>query len=164
MKVAVFGLGYVGTVTAAGLAHAGHSVVGVDVDDAKVAEINAGRSPVVEPGIGELIADAARSGRLRATTVAAEALDRADLSLLCVGTPSGSLGSTDLSYIERVAGDSRQAMAHVTPPEKGFHAVVVRSTVPPGTVDHVVAPLFAEAPAGWSVGTVMCPELLREGV
>jgi len=164
MKVAVFGLGYVGTVTAAGLAHSGHTVVGVDVDDAKVAEINAGRSPVVEPGIGELIAGAALSGRLRATTSAAEALERADLSLLCVGTPSGSLGSTDLSYIERVAGDIRQAMTHVAPPTSGFHAVVVRSTVPPGTVDHVVTPVFAENAPGWDVGTAMCPEFLREGV
>ena len=164
MKVAVFGLGYVGTVTAAGLAHSGHTVVGVDVDDAKVAEINAGRSPVVEPGIGELIAGAALSGRLRATTSAAEALEGADLSLLCVGTPSGSLGSTDLSYIERVAGDIRQAMTHVAPPTSGFHAVVVRSTVPPGTVDHVVTPVFAENAPGWDVGTAMCPEFLREGV
>ena len=112
MKVAVFGLGYVGTVTAAGLAHCGHSVVGVDVDDAKVASINAGESPVVEPGIVELIATGAQSGRLRATTSASEAVEHADLSLICVGTPSGSHGSTDLSYIERVAADIREAMTH----------------------------------------------------
>jgi GDP-mannose 6-dehydrogenase len=164
MKVAVFGLGYVGTVTAAGLAHAGHSVVGVDVDDAKVAAINAGESPVVEPGIVELIATGAQSGRLRATTSAAEAIEHADLSLICVGTPSGSHGSTDLSYIERVAAEIRVAMTHVAPPASGFHAVVVRSTVPPGTVDHVVSPVFAEPVPGWEVGTAMCPEFLREGV
>src|SRR3954470_16139440 len=91
MRVAVFGLGYVGTVTAAGLAHCGHQVVGVDVDAAKVAAINSGDSPVVEPGIVELIETGARSGRLRATTSAAEAVQQADLSLICVGTPSGSL-------------------------------------------------------------------------
>jgi GDP-mannose 6-dehydrogenase len=164
MKVAVFGLGYVGTVTAAGLAHSGHSVVGVDVDDAKVAAINAGESPVVEPGIVELIASGAQSGRLRATTSAPEAVEHADLSLICVGTPSGSHGSTDLSYIERVAADIRRAMTDVAPPASGFHAVVVRSTVPPGTVDHVVAPVFAEPVPGWEVGTAMCPEFLREGV
>jgi GDP-mannose 6-dehydrogenase len=164
MKVAVFGLGYVGTVTAAGLAHCGHQVVGVDVDAAKVAAINSGDSPVVEPGIVELIETGARSGRLRATTSAAEAVQQADLSLICVGTPSGSLGSTDLSYIQKVATEIREAMDHVAPPATGFHAVVVRSTVPPGTVDTVVAPVFAEPAPGWEVGTAMCPEFLREGV
>jgi GDP-mannose 6-dehydrogenase len=164
MKVAVFGLGYVGTVTAAGLAHCGHEVVGVDVDDAKVASINAGHSPVVEPGIVELIQDSVSSGRLRATTAAADAIERADLSLICVGTPSGGQGSTDLTYLERVVGDIRAAMASVAPPESGFHAVVVRSTVPPGTVERVVAPVFAEEPHGWEVGAAMCPEFLREGV
>src|SRR6478736_5939956 len=140
------------------------AVVGVDVDDAKVAAINAGESPVVEPGIVELIETGARSGRLRATTSAAEAVEHADLSLICVGTPSGSLGSTDLTYIEKVAAEIRDAMTHVSPPASGFHAVVVRSTVPPGTVDHVVAPVFAEPVPGWEVGTAMCPEFLREGV
>lgn len=164
MKVAVFGLGYVGSVTAAGLAHCGHSVIGVDVDAAKVAAINAGESPVVEPGIVELIAGGARSGRLRATTSASEAVHQADLSLVCVGTPSGSHGSTDLSYLARVVAEIREAMTHVAPPASGFHAVVVRSTVPPGTVDHVVAPVFSEPVPGWEVGTAMCPEFLREGV
>ena len=164
MKVAVFGLGYVGTVTAAGLAHSGHEVVGVDVDIAKVAAINEGQSPVVEPGIAELVEDGVRSGRLRATTSAAAAIARADVSLVCVGTPSGGHGRTDLSYIERVVGEIREAMARVPAPESGFHAVVVRSTVPPGTVDHVVAPVFSGGVPGWDVGTAMCPEFLREGV
>ena len=164
MKVAVFGLGYVGTVTAAGLAHAGHSVVGVDVDVAKVATINAGESPVVEPGIVALLASGARNGCLRATTSAADALEEAELSLICVGTPSGTHGSTDLTYVERVIAEIRTAMTHVRPPASGFHAVVVRSTVPPGTVDDVVAPVFADAVPGWEVGTAMCPEFLREGV
>ncbi len=164
MKVAVFGLGYVGTVTAAGLAHRGHQVVGVDVDTSKVAAINAGESPVVEPGIVELIASGATNGCLSATTSPAEALDRADVSLICVGTPSGSHGSTDLTYLERVISEIRAAMAHVTPPASGFHAVVVRSTVPPGTVDHLVEPAFAIPLPGWEVGTAMCPEFLREGV
>jgi len=164
MRVTVFGLGYVGTVTAAGLADSGHTVVGVDVDAAKVAAINAGQSPVVEPGIAELIGSGARTGRLRATTSVPEALQHSDLSLVCVGTPSGSLGSTDLSYVEKVAGEIRDAMTLVEPPASGFHAVVVRSTVPPGTVDQVVAPVFAEPVPGWEVGTAMCPEFLREGV
>ena len=164
MRVAVFGLGYVGTVTAAGLAHSGHMVVGVDVDPAKVAAINAGESPVVEPGIEELLASGARRGCISATTSPAVALEHADVSLICVGTPSGSHGSTDLSYLERVIADIRDAMTYVEPPEGGFHAVVVRSTVPPGTVDHLVAPAFSPAVPGWEVGTAMCPEFLREGV
>jgi len=164
MKVAVFGLGYVGTVTAAGLARAGHHVVGVDVDDAKVSSINSGASPVIEPGIVELVREGVQSGRLRATTSAVHAIEQADLSLICVGTPSGSHGSTDLSYLERVVADIRSAMLQVAPPATGFHAVVVRSTVPPGTVDRAVAPVFAEPPPGWAVGTAMCPEFLREGV
>src|SRR4051794_14808158 len=99
MRIAVFGLGYVGTVTAAGLANSGHTVVGVDVDPTKVGAINAGRSPVVEAGIEELIGGAP-TGSLRATSSAAEAVARSDVSLICVGTPSGSHGSTDLSYLE----------------------------------------------------------------
>ena len=164
MRVAVFGLGYVGTVTAAGLAHVGHSVVGVDVDLDKVAAINLGESPVVEPGMSELVASGVASGRLAATTSVREALEGADISLLCVGTPSGAHGATDLTYIERVCAEIRDAMDVVAPPASGFHAVVVRSTVPPGTVDHVVAPVFAAPPPGWEVGTAMTPEFLREGV
>src|SRR4051812_10143831 len=152
MKVAVFGLGYVGTVTAAGLAHSGHLVVGVDVDATKVAAINAGESPVVEPGIVELLASGARQCCLRATTSPAEALDQADLSLICVGTPSGSHGSTDLAYLERVISEIRSAMTQVRPPASGFHAVVVRSTVPPGTVENLVTPVFADLVPGWDVG------------
>jgi GDP-mannose 6-dehydrogenase len=165
MKVAVFGLGYVGTVTAAGLASRGHDVVGVDVDALKVEAIRHGRSPVVEPGIDEQIADGVMSGRLRATSDAREAVDRADVSLICVGTPSAANGSTDLAYISRAVGDLRAAMETAAPPESGFHSVVVRSTVPPGTGANVVAPVFdpVDLPAGWDVGTGMCPEFLREG-
>src|SRR3954447_18954854 len=168
MRIAVFGLGYVGTVTAAGLASRGHEVRGVDVDPVKVGSIRAGRSPVVEPGLDELVADGVFSGALRATTDATEALDRADVSLLCVGTPSTPQGSTDLAYLRRALEDIRTALAVATPPTSGFHAVVVRSTVPPGTGDEIVAPTFADLPAeqpgaGWEIGTAMCPEFLREG-
>ncbi|PJJ56871.1 GDP-mannose 6-dehydrogenase [Mumia flava] len=165
MKVAVFGLGYVGTVTAAGLASAGHDVVGVDVDTMKVDAINRGDSPVVEPGIGELLGDAVRAGHLRATCEAREAVAAADVSLICVGTPSGSHGETDLTYVSRALLDLRSAMAAVEPPAGGHHAVVVRSTVPPGTVTNVVAPVFTPdvVPQGWRVGAAMCPEFLREG-
>ncbi len=165
MKVAVFGLGYVGTVTAGGLASSGHEVVGVDVDTMKVQAIQNGRSPVVEPGIETQIADGVGSGRLRATTDARDAVDRSDVSLICVGTPSAANGSTDLTYISRALSDVRAAMDVVSPPESGLHSVVVRSTVPPGTGADVVAPVFhpATLPPGWVVGTGMCPEFLREG-
>jgi GDP-mannose 6-dehydrogenase len=138
MRIAVFGLGYVGTVTAAGLASQGHDVCGIDVDAVKVDLIRSGRSPVVEPGIDKLLARAVENGRLQATTNAEAALDRADVSLLCVGTPSSSQGGTDLTYLRRALEDIRAALATARPPESGFHAVVVRSTVPPGTGDDVV--------------------------
>jgi GDP-mannose 6-dehydrogenase len=165
MRIAVFGLGYVGTVTAAGLASRRHHVYGVDVDEMKVGLIRQGRSPVVEPGLDELVADGVAKGFLTATTDAAEALECADVSLICVGTPSTPQGSTDLGYVRRAVGDIRRAMSVARPPVSGFHAVVVRSTVPPGTGDEVVAPIFADLPAetGWTVGTAMCPEFLREG-
>src|ERR671939_207964 len=165
MRIAVFGLGYVGTVTAAGLASRRHHVCGVDVDEMKVGLIRDGRSPVVEPGLDELVADGVAKGFLTATTDAAEALECADVSLICVGTPSTPQGSTDLGYVRRALADIRQALDVVRPPVSGFHAVVVRSTVPPGTGDEVVAPVFADLPAetGWTVGTAMCPEFLREG-
>jgi GDP-mannose 6-dehydrogenase len=165
MKIAVFGLGYVGTVTAAGLASQGHEVWGVDVDPLKVDIIRSGHSPVVEPGIDELVTSAVGRGDLSATTDPAVALNRADVSLLCVGTPSMPQGGTDLTYLRRALDDIRETLAVATPPASGFHAVVVRSTVPPGTGDDIVSTTFATMTpaAGWTVGTAMCPEFLREG-
>ena len=165
MRIAIFGLGYVGTVTAAGLASQGHYVCGVDVDEVKVDHVRSGRSPVVEPGIDELVAIAVQNGNLTATTDAVVALDQADVSLLCVGTPSKPQGGTDLTYLRRALDDIREGLAVTTPPASGFHAIVVRSTVPPGTGDDLVRTTFASRPlpAGWNVGTAMCPEFLREG-
>jgi GDP-mannose 6-dehydrogenase len=164
MKVAVFGLGYVGTVTAAGLASRGHRVVGVDVDTMKVDAICRGESPVVEPGIGELVHDAVATGSLWATTDVRLAIEGADVSLVCVGTPSSARGDTDLTYVHRAVQDLRDSMDGARAPQGGVHTVVVRSTVPPGTCAQVVAPVFAdELPQGWSVAVAMCPEFLREG-
>ena len=166
MKVAIFGLGYVGTVTAAGLASQGHDVIGVDVERSKVAAINAGQSPVVEPGVDKMVAQAVCAGRLRASTDVRDAVEGAEVSLVCVGTPSMPRGDTNLTYLARALEDLREAMAVVEPPASGFHSVVIRSTVPPGTGRSVVEPAFrAELlPDGWSVGTAMCPEFLREGI
>ena len=163
MKVAVFGLGYVGTVTAACLATNGHDVWGVDPDELKVAAVSSGRSPVVEPGLEALLAKSVSSGNLHATTHPAEALERADASLLCVGTPSISSGETDLSYIYRVVEDLIQPLK-ASESGKAFHAVVIRSTVPPGTVEDVTAILQAAfQDSETDAAVAMCPEFLREG-
>ncbi len=165
MKVAVVGLGYVGTVTAACVAANGHDVWGVDVDDAKVDEIRAGRSPVAEPGLDALVAQAVGDGALHATTSCADALDRTDVSLVCVGTPSMARGGTDLSYIRRAVDDIVAGIRGARPPASRHHSVVIRSTVPPGTVEGMVDTALAGGLAGTdiAVGTGMCPEFLREG-
>jgi GDP-mannose 6-dehydrogenase len=165
MKVAVVGLGYVGTVTAACLAANGHDVWGVDVDVAKVAEIGAGYSPVAEPGLDVLVRRAVAAGRLHATTSCAEAVAGADVSLVCVGTPSTARGAADLSYISRAVADIAAVLRDSEPPASRQHSVVIRSTVPPGTVSHVVGPALAGSFDGDSlqVGVAMCPEFLREG-
>jgi GDP-mannose 6-dehydrogenase len=165
MKVAVFGLGYVGTVTAACLASHGHDVWGVDVDGAKVDDIRAGRSPVAEPGLDELITRAVAAGTLHATTSCADALDETEVSLVCVGTPSAPGGATDLSYIRRSVDDIVAALQVAVPPESGHHSVVIRSTVPPGTIEQAVLPALTIGLAGTPItpGAAMCPEFLREG-
>jgi len=165
MKVAVLGLGYVGTVTAACLAANGHDVWGVDVDAAKVEDIRAGRSPVAEPGLDTLVARAVADGTLHATTRSVDALDGADASLVCVGTPSTARGGTDLSYIERAVDEIVAALRVVSPPASHHHSVVVRSTVPPGTVEDKVIPVLTAGLVGAdiTVGAAMCPEFLREG-
>ena len=162
MKVAVVGLGYVGTVTAACLAANGHQVCGVDVDAAKVGEICAGRSPVAEPGLDDLVGQVVAAGALRATTSCPDALDGAELSLVCVGTPSTARGGTDLAFIRRAVDDIAAALRAAGPAR---HTMVIRSTVPPGTVEDVVLPSLAAqldgTPTGY--GAAMCPEFLREG-
>ncbi len=160
MKIAVFGLGYVGTVSAACLASRGHDVWGVDVDEQKVAMISGGRSPVLEPGLGELVRDGAASGHLHATMRAPEALQGAKVTLICVGTPSTASGSTDLSFVERATAEIARTLSEA-PDRAELHAIVMRSTVPPGTVDELVAPPLRAS--GARVGTAMCPEFLREG-
>ena len=164
MKVAVFGLGYVGTVTAAVLASNGHEVWGVDVDPSKVATVAAGRSTVVEPGLEDLLTAAVASGSLRATSDLSAAVDGASVSLVCVGTPSSATGGADLRHVLRVVDDIATAVIRGECP-RARHSIVVRSTVPPGTIDEEIAPLVAErvGDAPVTIGTGMCPEFLREG-
>jgi GDP-mannose 6-dehydrogenase len=165
MKVAVVGLGYVGTVTAACLAANGHEVWGVDIDAAKVTEIRAGASPVAEPGLDQIVARAVAAGRLHASTSCAECVGDSDVSLICVGTPSTVQGAADLTYVRRAIGEIAAALRSSRRPPSVPHSVVVRSTVPPGTIDDVVIPALAAGLAGTqiTVGAAMCPEFLREG-
>ena len=138
MKVAVFGLGYVGTVSAACLADNGHDVWGVDPDELKVAAISAGQSPVLEPGLEALVTQGVAAGTLHATVSPLDALEKADVSLLCVGTPSSPSGESNLSYIYRAVEDIIQGLTE-SAEAPDFHTVVIRSTVPPGTVEDLAA-------------------------
>ncbi len=163
MKVAVFGLGYVGTVSAACLAANGHDVWGVDPDEMKVAAISAGQSPVVEPGLQDLVAHAVAAGTLRASVRPADALENADVSLVCVGTPSTSSGGANLAYIYRVVEDVIQSLSESVS-EHASHTIIIRSTVPPGTVEDVTAVVeSAFVDGGPEVSVAVCPEFLREG-
>jgi GDP-mannose 6-dehydrogenase len=162
MKVAVFGLGYVGSVSAASFAADGHDVVGVDVNPEKVAAVNSGRSPIVEPGLDALLESGVQSRRLRATTSTAEAIAATDLSLICVGTPSRKNGSLDLKYLIRVCEQIGDALKETAT----YHVVVVRSTVLPGTTHgHVIPTLEAHSGKkyGEGFGVAVNPEFLREG-
>jgi GDP-mannose 6-dehydrogenase len=158
MRISVFGLGYVGAVSAACLAADGHTVVGVDTNRVKVDLLNEGRSPVVEAGLGELVAEGVGAGRLRATTDCVEAVGETGLGFICVGTPSRANGSLDLAYLRRVAEEIGEALrGHQAP-----FVVVVRSTVLPGTTHEVVRPTLEQS-AGRTVSICVHPEFLREG-
>jgi GDP-mannose 6-dehydrogenase len=161
-RVSIFGLGYVGAVTAACLADRRAEVVGVDLSDAKVDMINAGQSPIVEDGLADLISQQVGLGRLRATTDGAEAVLGTDLSLICVGTPSNRNGSLDLSAVQRVAESIGDALRR----KDGWHVVVVRSTMLPGSTDGLVIPALEQRSgkrAGIDFGVCYNPEFLREG-
>jgi GDP-mannose 6-dehydrogenase len=162
MRVAVFGLGYVGCVTAACLADRGHTVVGVDVNPMKIELIANGKTPVLEPGLGELVHAAVAADRLRATEDAAAAVADADLSLVCVGTPSESNGSLSTRALGRALDSIGRALRE----RDGRHTVVVRSTILPGTCERFVIPTLESASsgrAGPDFGVAVNPEFLREG-
>ncbi len=162
MNLSVFGLGYVGCVSAACFAKEGHNVIGVDVSPGKVEMINSGRSPIVESGIGELINEVVSSKRLRATTDAKEAVIGSDASLICVGTPSNQNGSLDLRYITRVCEEIAAGLKE----KNKKHVVIIRSTMLPGTIESVVIPTLEEhVGEGGRKKFDVCinPEFLREG-
>ena len=164
MKIVVCGLGYVGTTAAACLLKDGHSVVGVDVSRHKADLVAAGRSPVSEPAVGAMLAAGHDDGRLAAATAIGGHLDGADLVLVCVGTPSLSNGLLDLRQIAAVAGEIGRGIAAL-PARPRPLLVVVRSTMPPGSMDGVVLPALIEAagePPGNRYEVAFNPEFLRE--
>lgn len=162
MRISIFGLGYVGAVSAGCLATDGHDVIGVDPNQTKVDLINKGVTPIIEKDIGEMIAKTAASGKLRATTDVREAVMGSDISLICVGTPSMLNGNLDLSYVRRVCEEIGAAMRE----KNSFHVVVGRSTMLPGSMRNVVIPTLEQASgkkAGVDFGVCNNPEFLREG-
>jgi GDP-mannose 6-dehydrogenase len=162
LKVSVFGLGYVGTVSAGCLAKNGHEVVGIDPVQTKVDLINQGQSPIIEAEIGEIIASNVKSGRLHAIADPATGVRATELSFVCVGTPSQSNGNLDLHYIRRICEQIGEALKK----KQENHTVVIRSTVLPGTMREIVIPVLEESSqkkAGIDFGVCHNPEFLREG-
>jgi GDP-mannose 6-dehydrogenase len=140
-RISVFGLGYVGAVSAACFARGGNAVVGVDVNKTKVDMINSGVSPVVEPDVAEVVPLEVEAGRLRATMDAREGVAASDISFVCVGTPSRPNGSLELDHVVRVVGEIGEALRE----KKTKHIIVIRSTVLPGTTEDVVLPALEES-------------------
>jgi len=162
MRISVFGLGYVGAVSAGCLADEGHEVIGVDPLPTKVDLINRGRSPIIETEIGEIVAAAAKAGRLRATADPVEAINQTELSFVCVGTPSQPNGNLDLKFIRRIC----EQIGQVLKTKAARHTVVIRSTILPGTMHKIVIPTleeFSGKRAGVDFGVCNNPEFLREG-
>jgi GDP-mannose 6-dehydrogenase len=161
MRVSVFGLGYVGCVSAASLARVGHSVIGVETNAEKAAMINAGRSPIVEPGLEEVLAEVTAAGRLHATSFGVEAIAVTELALVCVGTPSRPNGQLNVDALERVAQEIGAALKHRKEP----FTVVLRSTVLPGTLERVFIPALNAGMGGprADIHVAVNPEFMREG-
>lgn len=158
----MFGLGYVGCVSAACLARDGHTVIGVDVNPQKLELVGSGRSPIVEAGLEELLGEVVAAGRLSVTLDGRSAVQDSDVSVICVGTPSKGNGSLNLEHVEKVCSEIGVALAG----KEGYHVVVVRSTVLPGTVQERLIPILEEQSgkqAGADFGVCMNPEFLREG-
>ena len=162
MRISIFGLGYVGAVSAACLAKEGHEIVGVDPNRSKVDLINQGKTPIIEKDIGELIAVTVGQGNLRATTEVDDAIATTEMSLICVGTPSQLNGSLDLKYVRRVCEEIGASLKD----KNDYHVVVARSTMLPGSMRLVVLPSLEQTSgkvAGKDFGVCNNPEFLREG-
>jgi len=164
MKISIFGLGYVGLTAAACITEQGHAVYGFDVSEAKVAQIAAGRSPIKEPGVEEIVERATKSGLLKVWSAVEDRVNECDMAIVCVGTPSGPDGAHNMSDIAEV---SRQIAASIRPETRETPLTVVyRSTFRPGTIEELIAPIFRSmlGDASGAVELVYNPEFLREAV
>lgn len=159
MTISVFGLGYVGAVTSGCLSQTGYHIIGVDVHDPKVRAFNEGHSPIVEPGLEEMLQTASRNGRLHATTDTAEAVAASTLSIICVGTPSLPSGGLDLKYVTLVT----QQIAAAVRQQGKQHILVYRSTMLPGSTRSLVSAQLADLVHSGQLQVYYCPEFLREG-
>ncbi|RJO60185.1 UDP-glucose/GDP-mannose dehydrogenase family protein [candidate division WS5 bacterium] len=162
MKISIFGLGYVGAVSAGCFANEGHTVIGVDTVQSKVDLVNKGQSPVIEKDIGELILKSIQNGNLIATTNSEEAIHNTQISIICVGTPSKVNGDLNLEYVQRVCDTIGATLRN----KSEFHVVVIRSTILPDTMHNVVIPTIEKLSgksAGKDFGVCNNPEFLREG-
>ena len=162
LSISLFGLGYVGSVSAACFAHMGHKVAGVDISKNKVEMLDSGRSPIIEARMEELVAEAHKSCRLHATTDSIAAVLASDISFVCVGTPSLRSGKLDLSHVEHVSGEIGAALKQ----KATFHTIVLRSTVLPGTTETLMIPTIESASgkrAGVDFAACYNPEFMREG-
>jgi GDP-mannose 6-dehydrogenase len=162
LSISLFGLGYVGSVSAACFAHMGHKVTGVDISKTKVEMLDSGRTPIIEARMEELVAEAHKSCRLHATNDSIAAVLASDISFVCVGTPSLRSGKLDLSHVEHVSGEIGAALKK----KATFHTVVLRSTVLPGTTETLMIPTIEKASGKRSsVDFAVCynPEFMREG-
>ena len=161
-NISVFGLGYVGTVTACCLAHQGHRVIGVDVSSDKVKALQAGHSPIIEPGVGDLIAQSRENLSLEATSDPDYAIAQTDISFLCVGTPGLRNGKLDLGYLDPVCRQVGEGLKR----KNSFHLIALRSTALPGTVDSLLIPALEQSSGkqmGGDFGVCVNPEFMREG-
>lgn len=161
MKISIFGLGYVGCVSAACFAKLGHNIIGVDINKDKIDTINNGKSPLIEPQLEEYIKNAIESNKLDATTDTEKAILQTDISVICVGTPSKEDGSLDLRYIDNVSKEIGTALRNKT----GHHIIVIRSTVLPGTTDNIIIPTLekhSQKKTGLDFDVCTNPEFLRE--
>lgn len=159
MKVSIFGLGYVGAVTAGCLAELGHVIIGADVQPEKVQAFNEGRSPIIEPELDDLLQAARQEGRLSATTHAEEAVMNSEVSIICVGTPSLQSGGLNLDFVRKVSEQIAAILQRSGKP----HVILFRSTMLPGSTRQMVTDFFESLRASGQVRIYYCPEFLREG-
>ena len=158
-NVSIFGLGYVGAVTAGCLAELGHHIIGADVQQAKVDAFKSGISPIIEPELESLLQTAKREGRLDATTEATVAVKASQVSIICVGTPSQAAGRLNLDFVRKVSAQIAAAIRE----KNQSHTILFRSTMLPGSTRVIVREFFADLIESGLLHVYYCPEFLREG-